>query len=124
LWSAHHIAISRFRPKGTGNIPFLDSKPIHLIVIAPSFHEDNYIQRKYTSLDIDFLQFHIIEDNEENYFELLDNNKNIIDRVLIPAKEDFSEKIIIQEPTKKLSLILSKLEEQEKETLKKSENIS
>jgi hypothetical protein len=91
------------------------SKPIRLIVIAPSFHEDNFVQRKYTSLNIDFFQFNIIEENGENYFELLDGDKNTISRVVIPvAAEKLSEEIVVQEPIKKLSLILSKLEEREK----------
>ena len=50
-------------------------QPIRLVAIAPSFHRDNYIDRKYNHLSIEFLQFKLLADDDKCYLQVknLDN---------------------------------------------------
>lgn len=54
-------------------------QPIRLIAVTPSFHRDNFTDRKYSHLNIEFLQFGILVDGERFYLQLkdVDNNKNL-----------------------------------------------
>src|SRR4028118_1095791 len=38
--------------------------PVHLVAIQPSFHRDNFTDRKYHSLLFEFLKFHITQTEE------------------------------------------------------------
>ncbi|MCU0547674.1 MAG: hypothetical protein MUE44_36870 [Oscillatoriaceae cyanobacterium Prado104] len=52
--------------------PFADrvnyDRPVHLIAIAPKFHRDNFTDRKYNQLILQFLEFAIVPDAEKLYF--------------------------------------------------------
>lgn len=48
------------------------SKPIRLMTIAPSFHRDNLIDRQYSRLSIEFLQFEISDEPDGLIWKLQD----------------------------------------------------
>lgn len=48
------------------------SQPVRLVAIAPSFHRDNFIDRKYHTLAFQFLKFSVISEDEKFYFNLID----------------------------------------------------
>jgi uncharacterized protein (UPF0297 family) len=52
-------------------------QPISLIAIKPSFHRDNFIDRKYHHLSIDFFEFAVLVDEYKYYFQIknLDTEK-------------------------------------------------
>ncbi|NJN22676.1 MAG: DUF91 domain-containing protein [Leptolyngbya sp. RL_3_1] len=54
--------------------PFADnadySQPIRLIAIAPSFHRDNFVDRKYSQVQIEFLTFEIQQTETEYSLKL------------------------------------------------------
>lgn len=45
-------------------------QPIRLITIAPSFHRDSFVDRKYSQLDIEFLTFQIMQVGTTHIFQL------------------------------------------------------
>lgn len=47
-------------------------QPISLIAIKPNFHRDNFTDRKYNCLSIQFLRFEIFTDDERFYIHLRD----------------------------------------------------
>ncbi|MEH2025931.1 endonuclease NucS domain-containing protein [Nostoc sp.] len=50
--------------------------PVTLIAVAPKFHRDNYIDRKYHQLKFQFLSFHVICKNERFSLNLIDVDTN------------------------------------------------
>ena len=40
------------------------TQPIRLLAIAPGFHRDNFIDRKYSQLKIEFLMFHVVQSHQ------------------------------------------------------------
>ncbi|MEH2200109.1 endonuclease NucS domain-containing protein [Nostoc sp.] len=46
-------------------------QPICLIAIKPSFHRDNFIDKKYHNLPIDFFEFTILADESNYYFQII-----------------------------------------------------
>jgi hypothetical protein len=52
--------------------PFADrinyDRPVRLIAIAPNFHRDNFTDRKYSQLNLQFLECAIVPDGEKLYF--------------------------------------------------------
>lgn len=54
-------------------------QPISLIAIKPNFHRDNFIDKKYHHLSIDFFEFAVLADEFNYYFQIknldLDNEK-------------------------------------------------
>ncbi|MEH2027807.1 endonuclease NucS domain-containing protein [Nostoc sp.] len=61
-------------------------QPISLIAIKPNFHRDNFIDKKYHHLSIDFFEFTILADELNYYFQIknldLDNDK--VSKIEIP----------------------------------------
>lgn len=55
------------------------NQPVRLVAIAPSFHRDNFCDRKYHTLTFEFWQFSVIEDDEKFYLNLinLDTEKTL-----------------------------------------------
>lgn len=41
-------------------------KPVNLVAIAPSFHQDNLIDRQYHQLEFEFFQFSIVQEDNKN----------------------------------------------------------
>jgi len=52
--------------------------PVTLIAVAPNFHRDNYIDRKYHQLKFQFLRFHIICQDKRFSLNLIDVDTNEI----------------------------------------------
>jgi hypothetical protein len=44
--------------------------PIRLIAIAPNFHRHNYVDKKYSCLEIEFWRFELIDRNKQQYIQL------------------------------------------------------
>lgn len=44
--------------------------PVRLIAIAPKFHRHNWIDREYSKLDVEFLQFEIVDREQNKSFKL------------------------------------------------------
>ncbi|MDL5050448.1 endonuclease NucS [Oscillatoria amoena NRMC-F 0135] len=63
------------------------NKSVKLIAIAPSFHRHNFIDRKYSKLEIDFFSFQVIERNDQFYLHLnqIENSKTY--QVPIPYRK-------------------------------------
>ncbi len=47
-------------------------QPIGLIAVTPSFHKDNFTDRKYCHLNVQFLRFEVLADGEKFYLQLKD----------------------------------------------------
>ena len=80
------------------NKPFQEKvdyeQPISLIAIKPNFHRDNFTDRKYSHLSIQFLNFQILITNQNFYLELKDLDSGKLLKVEIPHQErDVNEDI-------------------------------
>ncbi len=92
--------------------------PIRLIAIAPSFHRDNFIDRKYCHLDIHFLQFVVIADGEKFYLQFRDVESDRVWQIEIPHEERVNNDDIPPVP-KKLEKILTQFEPGQQENILK-----
>lgn len=63
------------------------SLPVKLIALAPSFHRHNYIDRKYSNLDIDFLQITVVCKSQDFYLQLTNLDTNVKSEIQIPYQE-------------------------------------
>ncbi|MFB2920531.1 MULTISPECIES: endonuclease NucS domain-containing protein [Aerosakkonema] len=79
--------------------------PIGLIAIAPNFHKDNFRDRKYCHLDIQFLQFDILLDGEKFHLQLKDVDNGKLSQVEIPHRERESTDNIPSPPRALLNLL-------------------
>ncbi|CDM96541.1 MULTISPECIES: endonuclease NucS domain-containing protein [Limnospira] len=83
--------LTRYYDALLGEKPFGDrvdyDKPVQLIAIAPSFHRDNFTDKKYHTLDFQFLQFSVIENQDQFYLCLRDVDSNTVSRVKIPYQK-------------------------------------
>lgn len=59
-------------------------QPVRLVAIAPNFHKDNLTDRKYHQLSFLFLQFEVIQNIKNFYFQLKDIDREKISEVSIP----------------------------------------
>lgn len=62
-------------------------KPVQLIAIAPSFHRDNFTDKKYHTLDFQFLEFSVIESRDKFYLRLRDVDSDTVSQVKIPYQK-------------------------------------
>lgn len=62
------------------------SKPVALVAIAPCFHRDNWTDRQYSTLDLQFLQFQIVERRDQLYLQLKAITLERSDTVYSPIK--------------------------------------
>ena len=71
--------------------PFQDkvdySKPARLVAVAPIFHKHNFIDRKYNTLAIEFLEFEVLEKNQKFYLQLKSLEENPVAKLEIPYRE-------------------------------------
>lgn len=69
-----HQQLTRYCDACLEEQPFADiahySLPIRLLAIAPSFHRDNFTDRKYSHLDIEFLTFQVISHEHGHALQL------------------------------------------------------
>jgi RecB family endonuclease NucS len=78
---------------------------IRLIAIAPSFHRNNYTDRKYNHLSIEFLQFQLLTDNDKCYVQIKDLDNEKVSQVEILYQEKPSEALIPDAPRKLLNFL-------------------
>jgi RecB family endonuclease NucS len=89
------------------------NQPVRLVAIAPSFHRDNFIDRKYHTLNFDFWQFSVIQDNEKFYFKLIDidtDKRSILQINQIHNQEPGR----IASPPRRLQTIMSQCDDPDK----------
>ena len=91
------------------------SKSIQLIVIAPNFHRDNFTDKKYNQLPIQFLQFEILEQSEEFYFVLTDTDSQETKEIKIKSEiktvsEQGNKTTQIPEPPRNLLKLLASVD--------------
>jgi len=66
--------------------------PIRLIAIAPTYHEHNLIDQRYSALEIEFLTYEVLEPEDESiYFALNDFKRTQTVKVLISTPKDYKE---------------------------------
>jgi RecB family endonuclease NucS len=63
------------------------SKPIKLIAITPGFHRDNWTDRKYNQLNIDFLEYQVVQRQGKFIFILKDQDTNSAWEAIIPYQK-------------------------------------
>lgn len=94
------------------------SQPVRLVAIAPSFHRDNFTDRKYSHLSIELFKFAITADGEQFYLQFKDTNDNISQLEIHYQVKASTENVT--PPPKKLLNFLSKCE---KSSDKERENV-
>lgn len=93
-------------------------QPIRLIAVAPSFHRDNFTDRKYCHLDIQFLQFQVVVDGEKFYWQLKDIDSEKVSQFEIPYQESNFDENIPAPPRALLNRLSKCSNEEQQEVLK------
>lgn len=91
------------------------TQPVRLMAIAPSFHRDNAIDRKYSTLVIQFLQFEILERDAELHLQLIDVDTREYSSIQIPYSPASSEVEPIASPSTALLKLLTRCAETEQQ---------
>ncbi|GET42224.1 endonuclease NucS domain-containing protein [Microseira wollei] len=73
-------------------------RPIRLVAVAPSFHRDNFTDRKYCHLSVEFLYFPILTDEGRLYLQLKDVDNEKVSQVEIPYQQKDSTEDIPAPP--------------------------
>jgi hypothetical protein len=92
------------------------SQAIELIIIAPSFHRDNFIDQKYNRLNIRFLEFKLQEKGKTVLFSLKDLQSNIAAYQSIDLP-DLPEDQTIATPPRRLLKLLADYDQKTKESI-------
>jgi RecB family endonuclease NucS len=89
--------------------PFSDkidySQPVQLIAIAPTFHRDNFTDKKHHRLSIEFWQFQVLEEASAFYCQVQRLDANQTWRLPIPFQPTQSERSIPSPPRKLQNLL-------------------
>ncbi|NER05029.1 MAG: DUF91 domain-containing protein [Okeania sp. SIO3C4] len=80
-------------------------QPVRLIAITPNFHRDNFTDRKYHTLDFQFLEFSVIENEDKFYLGLKDVDNGKISQAIIPYQELDDDLDLPTPPTALLKLV-------------------
>ncbi|GGA42673.1 endonuclease NucS domain-containing protein [Okeania sp. KiyG1] len=98
--------------------PFSDKvdyrQPVRLVAITPSFHRDNFTDRKYHTLDFQFLEFSVIQDGDNFYFCLKDIDNGEISKAIIPYQE-LENDLDLPTPPTALLKVVNNLDAQQQE---------
>lgn len=100
--------------------PFADrvnyDRPVRLIAIAPSFHRDNFTDRKYNQLILQFLEFAIVPQGENLHLHLKDVDTGHIsrDEITYQAIQSTGK---IPSPPKELRNLLKKFIDDEQQVI-------
>ncbi|MCL6749602.1 DUF91 domain-containing protein, partial [Nostoc sp. CCCryo 231-06] len=93
-------------------------QPISLIAIKPNFHRDNFIDKKYHHLSIDFFEFAVLADEFNYYLQIKNLDDGKVSKIEIPHQERESNEDI-PPPSRGLMNRLAKCSsEQQEEILK------
>ncbi|NEP75695.1 MAG: DUF91 domain-containing protein [Okeania sp. SIO2G4] len=102
--------------------PFSDKvdyrQPVRLVAITPSFHRDNFTDRKYHTLDFQFLEFSVISDGNNFYFCLKDIDNGEISKAIIPYQELENDLDLPTPPTVLLKVVNNLDVQQQEEVLR------
>lgn len=91
-------------------LPKVNSRhPIRLIAITPRFHKHNLIDRQYSKLGFEFLEFELVQEINHLYlkFQNIDTGKVITAEITLPEKEAYKLSGNIPKPPRALQTILS-----------------
>ena len=91
-------------------------KPVRLVAIAPSFHRDNFTDRKYHTLTFEFWTFSVIEEDKKLYFNLMDLETDRHFKLQVDYQK-LSSMNSIPDPPRKLLKILNQEAYQEQRTM-------
>lgn len=80
-------------------------QPVRLIAITPNFHRDNFTDRKYHTLDFQFLEFSVIKNEDKFYLCLKDVDNGKISQAIIPYQELENDLDLPTPPTALLKLV-------------------
>ena len=64
-------------------------KLVRLVAIAPSFHRHNFIDLKYSKLNLEFWLFEIVQEGNEVYFYLKNIDSQILVKLKLPISEEY-----------------------------------
>ncbi len=92
-------------------------QPIGLLAIAPSFHRDNFTDRKYNPLTVQFLRFEVLVDGEKLYLQLKDIDSGKVSQLEIPHQQNSADNI--PSPPRALLNLLSKFYDNDSRVLLK-----
>ncbi|OZH52658.1 hypothetical protein AFK68_22945 [Hydrocoleum sp. CS-953] len=102
--------------------PFSDKvdyqQPVRLVAITPSFHRDNFTDRKYHTLDFQFLEFSVIQDEDKFYLYLRDVDNGEISKAILPYQE-LENDLDLPAPPKALLKVVNNLDSQQQEEVLK-----
>ncbi|WP_322644507.1 MULTISPECIES: hypothetical protein [unclassified Nostoc] len=95
-------------------------QPISLIAIKPSFHRDNFIDKKYHNLSIDFFEFTILAEEFNYYFQIrnLDLHNEKVSKIEI-SHQDRERNENIPSPSRGLINRLAKCSSEQQEGILK-----
>ncbi|NDJ20364.1 DUF91 domain-containing protein [Nostoc sp. B(2019)] len=95
-------------------------QPINLIAIKPNFHRDNFTDKKYHHLSIDFFEFAVLGDDFNYYFQIknLDLDHEKVSKIEIPH-QDRERNEDIPPPSRGLMSRLSKCSSEQQEGILK-----
>ncbi|MGD1713401.1 hypothetical protein [Dapis sp. BLCC M172] len=64
-------------------------KLVRLVAIAPSFHRHNFIDLKYSKLNLEFCLFEIFQEEKSVYFYLKNTGGQILVKLKVPIYEEY-----------------------------------
>ena len=100
--------------------PFSDKvdyqQPVRLVAITPSFHRDNFLDRKYHTLNFQFLEFSVIQDEDKFYLCLKDIDNGEISKAILPYQE-LENDLDLPAPPKALLKVVNNLDVQQQEEI-------
>ncbi|WP_373528745.1 hypothetical protein [Nostoc sp.] len=62
------------------------------MAIKPNFHRDNFIDKKYHHLSIDFFEFTVLADEFNYYLQIKDLDNEKISKIEIPIYQHFKDR--------------------------------
>ncbi|NET25212.1 hypothetical protein [Okeania sp. SIO1I7] len=78
---------------------------MRLVAITPNFYRDNFTDRKYHTLDFQFLEFSVIQDGDNFYFCLKDIDNGEISKAIIPYQKQENDLDLPTPPTALLKVV-------------------
>ncbi|MCU0544120.1 MAG: endonuclease NucS [Oscillatoriaceae cyanobacterium Prado104] len=107
--------------------PFADrvnyDRPVRLIAIAPKFHRDNFTDRKYNQLILQFLEFAIVTEGKKLYFRLKDVDTGHISQIEITYQQTETTNNIPSPPREFRNLLKKFIDEEQQVVWKIREKI-
>ena len=88
-------------------------QPVRLVAIAPSFHKDNFTDRKYHKLVFEFILFQLIQEGNLLYFNLNNLNGLQVSRLKVSYPEKYitasSDNLPQPKPIPRIPKLLNKI---------------